>query len=125
MTVNVLTPRFKDGIFPYRDKIVSRISLTGAAVPPDFRSVLLGPEPCSTSQFVLWCHATCSPCASSPHPQCHPIEFGLDPDRDQYDGFTLDQRGTLTGNVTYVIDHRPRMPKGQDQTWRCASEALM
>ena len=125
MAVTVLTPgELTDGVFRYRNKIISRVSLTGA-VPLYPRGVVLGPVTPNASQFVLWCYAECSTCASSPHPQCHPSKFRLDPDLTHYHGFSPDQNGTLIGKVTHCIELRPRMPKGQDQTRRCASESLM
>ena len=125
--VNIRTPTFERGIFPYRrHHVVARLSLTGAVLL-QYRDVVLGPVLPNDSQLVLWCYAECSSCSSSRHPQCSPVGFYLDPlrDRKYNQGFILDpSSGTLAGNVTFTIEHRPRRPKAQEHTRRCASESL-
>jgi len=126
LSVNVLTPKFEGGIFSYRHHVIARLSLTGTVLM-QYHDVVLGPELPNDSQLVLWCHAECSSCNSSQHPQCSPVDFYLDPlrERKYNQGFILDpSSGTLAGNVTFTIEHRPRRPKAQEHTRRCASESL-
>jgi hypothetical protein len=127
LDVNVRTPKYEGGAFPYRHHVMARLWLTGT-VPPQFNQVVLGPTTPNESQLVLYCHAQCGACISSQHPQCSPTGWYLDPLHDPKHnlGFILDPlSGTLTGNVTFTIQHRPRQPKPHDQTRRCGSESLM
>jgi len=127
LDVNIRTPKFEGGIFPYRHRVTARLSLTGT-VPLQYRDAVLSPMLPNDSQLMLRCYAECSSCISSRHPQCSPVGFYLDPLHDQkYNkGFILDpSSGALTGNVTFTIEYRPRRPKAQDRTRRCASESLM
>lgn len=128
--VTVLTPRFEHGRFPYREHVTSRVYLSGKT-PLPFDDIVLDPVLPNESSLVLKCYAECRTCAgqtSSPNQQCNPIGFFLDPIQDlkHNQGFTPDKSsGTLTGNVTFKIKCRPRMPKAGDQKWRCSSESLV
>lgn len=130
----VLTPELKDGRFPYRKYVEAHVSLSGNA-PLPFDGVVFGPALPDEFRLMralqLWCYAQCSSCMSpfsSAHQRCNPTAFYLDPVQDmkRNRGFVLDQSGgTLTGNVTFEIKHRPRKPKPEDQAWRCPFESLM
>lgn len=125
-TVTILTPKFEDGRFSYRDHVFARVSLIGG-LPPCFTEVVLGSASPTGSELGLRCSAKCDSCSSSLYPQCCPTYFCLVPVHDSRhsQGLELDRSScTLTGNVTFKIPHRPRKPKSQDQMWRCASESL-
>lgn len=125
--VDVQTPKYTDGAFAYRRHVIVRLSLTGTVLL-QFNQVVLGPTHPNESQLALWCFAQCGSCTSSQYPQCNPIGWYLNPlhDPKHSQGFILNpSSGTLTGNVTFNIQHRPRQPKAQDQTRRCNSESLM
>ena len=127
LDVNIRRPKYEGGSFPYRRRVTARFALTGTALR-QFNQVVLGPTTLTESQLALWCYAECRFCKSSPHPHCSPIGWYLDPvhDRKHHLDFRLSPlSGTLTGNVTFNIQHRPRQPKEQDQTCRCDSESLM
>jgi hypothetical protein len=129
--VSVLTPKFVNGRFLYREHVTARVTytLSGRMLHP-FGGVVLGPATTSASQFALVCYAVCRSCtsqASSSYQQCNPTGFYLDPipsKRNQ--GFKLDEsNGTLTGNVTFKIRSRRKWPRSEDREWRCLAEALM
>ena len=124
MSANIRTPKYDGGAFPYRHHVTAR--LTGT-VPPQFNQVVLGPTT-HESQLALRCYAECRSCASSMSPKCSPVGWYLDPVRDpRYNlGFVLNpSSGPFTGNVSFTIQHRPRLPRAQDRTQRCDSEYLM
>jgi hypothetical protein len=127
LDVDVRTPRYDGGAFLYRDRVIARLSLTGT-VFLQFNQALLGPATPNESQLVLHCYAECQSCISSKSPRCSPIGWYLDPVHDPKDNLAFMRHplsGTFTGNVTFTIPRRPRRPKPQDQTRRCASESLM
>lgn len=122
----IQTPKFHGSNYPYRDHVTAFLSLSGSVLQ-GYSGAVLGGEPALPNQLVLWCYAKCGSCASFMHSKCHPIGFYLNPKYGQKNnpGFKLDQpSGTLTGTVTFNIDHRPRKPKLGDPTRRCAEEAL-
>jgi hypothetical protein len=126
--VDIHTPEIDvEGKYPYRKNVTARLYLTGPLLR-SFRGIALGGAVLpNQDQLVLWCYAECSSCMSSPQPRCSPIGWYLAPvwDRKYNQGFQLDwSSDTLTGAVTFTIDHRPRRPKGQTLSRRCASEAL-
>lgn len=127
-TVEILTPLISgDGTYHYRKQVTARLSLSGPVLRHYTGVVLGGPVLPNADDLVLWCHAECTSCINSPRPQCRPFSFYLDPLYDQKHtwGFKLDRSSdSFTGIATFKIDHRPRNPKPQDQTRRCASEAL-
>jgi len=127
LSVNVQTPKFEGGAFPYRDRVTAQLSLTGT-VPLQFSQVVLGPTTPNSSQLVLYCYAQCGTCISSESPQCSPVGWYLISEHNPGHnlGFKISpSSGTLTGKVTYNIQHRPRQPKAQDQPRRCGAESLM
>ena len=127
LNVNVQTPNYKDGAFPYRKRVIAQLSLTGPVLL-QFNQVVLAPIRPNESQLVLRCFAQCDSCISLVNPQCNPTSWYLYPSSDpKYNqGFILNpSRGTLTGNVAFNIQLRPKRPQGQDQTRRCNSESLM
>lgn len=127
LSVNVQTPKYKDGAFPYRERIIAQVSLTGTALT-QFDQVVLGPMRANESQLVLWCFAQCGSCISFVKAQCNPTGWFLNPSSDpKYNqAFILNSsRERLTGNVAFDIQLRPKRPQGQDQTRRCKSESLM
>ena len=127
LDVNVQKPKYEDGAFAYRQHVIARLSLTGTVLL-QFNQVVLGPMRPEESQLVLWCFAQCGSCTSSNYPQCNPIGWYLNPlhDPKHNQSFVLNpSSGTLTGNVTFNIQHRPRQPKAQEQTRRCDSESLL
>ena len=127
LTVNVQTPKYKDGTFWYRERIIAQVSLTGAVLT-QFDQVVLGPMPPNESQLALWCFAQCGSCISFVTARCNPTSFFLDPLRDpkHNKGFVLNPlRGTLTGDVAFNIPFRPKRPRRQDQWSRCNCESLM
>ena len=138
-TLNVIvqTPKYKDGAFHYRERIIAQVSLTGTALM-QFDQVVLGPMRPNDTQLVLWCFAQCGSCISFVRARCNPTGWYLDPSSDpKYNqAFILNrsrERLTgnvasdmrLTGNVAFDIQLRPKRPQGQDQTRRCNSESLM
>ena len=131
LRVNILTPKFANGRFPYRLRVTARITCTlNGRVPHPFGGVVLDPATADASQLVIVCYAVCRSCtsqASSQYQQCKPTMFYLDPVRTKRNrGFNLDKpSGTLTGNVTFKIRPRKKWPRPEDQEWRCPSEALM
>jgi hypothetical protein len=129
LNLDVITPTFEHGIFPYRNHVIVRLSLTGT-VPSQFCGIVLGPVLPNEHQLVLWCYVKCSSCTSSAsgYPQCSPIDFHLDPSQDEKhnQGFKLEpSSGTLTGFVTFNMPQRPRWPTVQGQARRCAAESLV
>ena len=127
LDVNVRTPKYEGGSFPYRHNVTVRLALTGTVLR-QFTQVVLGPSTPTKSQLALWCYAECRFCKTSSRPRCSPIGWYLNPVRDpkhNLDSILKPVNGTLTGNVTFNIQHRPRQPKEQDQTSRCDSECLM
>ena len=127
LSVKVQTPKYKDGAFPYRDRITAQLSLTGMVLL-QFAQIVLGPMRPNDSQLVLSCFAECGSCISSAKPQCNPTSWYLDPSSEpKYNqGFIFNLSSwTLIGNVAFDIPLRPKRPKGQDQTCRCNSESLM
>ena len=129
--VNILTPKFLNGRFPYRENVTAQVTydLSGR-VPYPFGGVMLGPATVDASQLVLVCYAVCGTCTSqtsSPYQQCNPTRFHLDPvPLKRNRGFKLDKSsGTLSGNVTFKIKSRRKWPRSENQEWRCSSESLM
>ena len=123
--VHIQSPEIEDGKYPYRKRVTAWLSLTWPVLRQYRGVVLVGPA--LPDQLWLRCYAVCSSCISSPNPKCVPTHFYLDPvcDRTHNQNFERDRTGeTLTGIITYNIEHRPRRPKPQDQTCRCANEAL-
>ena len=123
--VHIQSPEIEDGKYPYRKHVTVWFSLTWPVLRQYRGIVLVGPA--LPDQLWLRCYAVCSSCMSSLNPICIPIHFYIDPvcDRTHNQNFKLDwSSGTLTGIVTYNIEHRPRRPKTHDQTRRCADEAL-
>ena len=123
--VHIQSPEIDDGKYPYRKHVTAWLSLTWPVLRQCRGVVLVGPA--LPDQLWLRCYAVCSSCMSSLNPKCVPIHFYLDPvcDRTHNQNFKLDWSSeTLTCIVTYNIEHRPRRPKLQDQTRRCADEAL-
>jgi len=134
LDVVILTPRIKNGRFPYRDKVRARVSLHGN-VPLPFDGGVLGPAlDESWLRALQWlCYAECQSCRSrntSAHQMCNPIAFHLHPmqELDHNQNSALDRTGdsfTLTRNVTFEIKTRRRKPSAEDQEWRCPSELLL
>ena len=123
--VHIQSPEIKDGKYPYREHITVWFSLTWPTLRQYKGVVLVGPA--LPDQLWLRCYAVCSSCISSLNPKCNPTDFYLNPecDRTHNQNFKLDwSSDTFTGIVTYNIEHRPRRPKPNDQTRRCADEAL-
>jgi len=125
--IHIQTPKidYQGNYYPYRKNVTARLSLTGPELRA-FRGVVFG-GPAPRNQLVLRCYAECQSCTSSLSPQCSPIRWELSTlcDRTHNQSFQFDwSSNTLTCVVTFTIDHRPRRPKGQDLTRRCAAEAL-
>ena len=129
--VTALTPKIEGNHRFYRERVTSQVSLSGK-VP--YKGVILSPALPNESQLVLRCRAECRSCSSATStagPQyCTPTTFDLDPvpdpKSDQPFKLRLDEsNGALIGDVTFRIRPRPRMPKAEDQEWRCGSESLM
>ena len=114
----------------YRDHVTSQISLNR------YKRVILAPTLPNESQLVLRCRAECRSCSSATStasPQrCRPAAFDLEPvpDKKSDQLFELEFRrdtstSALFAKVTFLIRHRPIVPKKGDREWRCRSESLM
>jgi hypothetical protein len=128
--VTILTPKYANGRFPYRENVTARVTYNPSGRPYPFGGVVLGPATADASQLVLVCYAVCRSCtsqASSPHQHCNPSWFHLDPVPSKRNrGFKLDESGgTLSGSVTFRIRPRRIRPRPEDPEWRCPSESLM
>ena len=131
--VTHLTPKIKGDHHYYRNRVTCQISLNRAM---RYKGVILAPALPNKTQLVLQCHAECRSCSSATltmSPQrCRPAAFDLEPvpnlKSDQ--PFELELRqdksnGPLFADVTFLIRHRPIVPKDGDQEWCCPSESLM
>ena len=128
--VTPLTPKFEGDHHYYRDHVTSQISLNRS------QGVILAPVLPNKSQLVLRCRAECRSCSSatstaSPR-RCRPAAFDLEPVPDKKSDQHIELKfrrdksnGPLLADVTFLIRHRPIVPKYGDQEWRCRSESLM
>ena len=131
--VTLLTPKTKGDHHYYRDRVTSQISLNRKM---GFKGVILAPALPKESQLVLRCRAECRSCSSATStasPQRRrPAAFDLEPvpdyksDRPFELKFRQDKsNGALFADVTFLIRHRPMVPRFYEQEWRCRSESLM
>ena len=100
------------------------------------KGVILAPAPPNESQLVLRCRAECRSCSSATSTVsaqlCRPTAFDLEPvpDRKSDRLFELkfrqnESNGPLLAKVTFLIRHRPIVPKYENQERCCRSESLM
>ena len=131
--VTPLTPKTEGDHHCYRDRVTSQIYLNRGM---RYRRVILAPALPNETQMVLQCHAECRSCLSATSttgPQrCRPAAFGLEPVPDLKSDrpFELkfrqhESNGPFLADVTFLIRHRPIVPKYGDQEWCCRSESLM
>ena len=131
--VTPLMPKTEGDHHYYRDRVTSQISLNREM---RYKGVILAPTLPNESQLVLRCRAECRSCSSATStasPQrCRPAAFDLEPvpDKKSDQLFELKFRqdkpnGALLADVTFLVRHRPIVPKYGDQEWRCRSESLM
>ena len=128
--VTHLTPKTEGDHHYYRDHVTSQISLNRS------QGVILAPVLPNKSQLVLRCRAECRSCSSatstaSPR-RCRPAAFDLEPVPDKKSDQHIELKfrrdksnGPLLADVTFLIRHRPIVPKYGDQEWCCRSESLM
>ena len=123
LDLNVSTPKFEGGKFPYHDGVTSQLPLI-RPVFVQISGVVLSLVLPNWSQLVLWCYT--GVCILSSHSQYSPIGSHLDPARDEKCGLKLDlSSGTHTSDVTFYFQHRTRQTKAYNQTRHCYFEELV
>ena len=131
--VTCLMPKIKGDRHYYHKRVTCQISLNRDM---RYRGVILAPALPNETQLVLQCRAECRSCSSATlttSPQrCSPAAFDLEPVPDPKSDRPFELKlqedksnGLLVADVTFLIRHRPRVPKHGDQEWGCLSESLM
>ena len=131
--VTPLTLKIEGDHHHYRDHVTCQISLNREM---RYKRVILAPALPNETQMVLRCRAERRSCSSATLTtstgRCRPAAFDLEPvpdpksDRPFELKFRQDKsNGALLAKVTFLIRHRPIVPKRGDREWRCRSESLM